>query len=295
MLNLTPHQLDKITWLLRDCGQRAKSLSSEKFQVFEKGINDYVTTVDRELDRTLSQFFTALFPHDGVITEENPQSRQLFQAGYERLWCIDPIDGTDDFIQGKDHYALMVGLLEAHQPIAGWVYAPSFAQLYCGGPGWGLFQATGDRPLTPLIPLEPAPPSGDRCPMILGYKDRRHFGASICTHIPGVSFHSIGSFGLKVLEVIQGRAGLYVYLNRRVKLWDTVGPLALAQAAGLLCCDLEGNAFRFSADAVDLDSLAHQQFVVIGWPRYVMEVRSRLREAVYQVLEHQNETGSITG
>jgi 3'(2'), 5'-bisphosphate nucleotidase len=288
MLNLSTAQLLKIQWLMRDCGDQIKQMVSEQVEVFEKGVNDYVTNVDRAIDQRLTAGFSALFPQDGVITEENARSRQAFHADYQRLWLIDPLDGTDDFIQGKSHYAIMAGLLEAYQPIAGWIYAPDLQQLYYGGSDWGLFQAIGtlhnvspeNLDSNPLIPTEPAPPSEQFCPILIGYKDRKRYGDSITQLIPGVQFDSIGSFGLKVMQVIMGRAGLYIYLNRRVKLWDTVGPLALAKAAGLVCCDLEGEPLRFTPDVIDPETLAHQQPIVIGWSSYVEMLRSRLQWAV---------------
>uniref|UniRef100_A0ACD5GPR5 Uncharacterized protein n=1 Tax=Desertifilum tharense IPPAS B-1220 TaxID=1781255 RepID=A0ACD5GPR5_9CYAN len=66
------------------------------------------------------------------------------------------------------------------------------------------------------------------------------------------------------MEVVCGRAGLYVYLNGRVKLWDTVELVAIAKAAGLVCCDLEGNPLSFHPDAIHPDTLAHYQPIIIG-------------------------------
>jgi 3'(2'), 5'-bisphosphate nucleotidase len=115
---------------------------------------------------------------------------------------------------------------------------------------------------------------------LLGDRDQKQYGIAIQQTIPEATFYSLGSFGLKVLEVIQGRAGLYLYLNGRVKLWDTVGPLALAHQAGLTCCDLEGNPLQFTPEALDLNTLAHRQPIVIGWPHYVESLLPRLQQAI---------------
>jgi 3'(2'), 5'-bisphosphate nucleotidase len=301
-IGIDAEQLLKIHRLVRDCGQQAKHMASQPFQVFEKGRHDYVTNVDRLLDQRLSAGFAQLFPQDGIITEENAHSRQVFQLDYARLWFIDPIDGTSDFIHGKSHYAVMAGLLEANQPAVGWIYAPVLDQMYWGGMDLGLFQIasyeTQDEsgrkqaaPITnqflepgmvqrPLILSEPTPPSQAFCPVLIGDTDRKRFGEAIARLIPEAQFTSIGSFGLKVMEVVCGRAGLYVYLNGKVKLWDTVGPIALAKAAGLVCCDLVGNPLRFTSDAIELETLTHRQSIVIGWPAYVKALRSRLQKAV---------------
>lgn len=273
-------QLQKIQQLIRNCGQQARRSAAEQFQVYEKGWEDYVTDVDQALDRQLTAGFTDLFPQDGIITEENPQSWQAFNQNHQRLWLIDPLDGTEDFINKRPHYSVMAGLLQAHQPIAGWVYAPVFDQLYYGGADWGIFQVEANCAPVPLIPTEPPAPAAGFCPILIGYKDQRRFGQAISELIPEAQFDCIGSFGLKVLRVICGQAGLYLYCNRRVKLWDTTGPLALARTAGLVCCDLSGEPLRFTSDVVDPQTLIHQQPIVIGWPVYVEKLRSRLQSAI---------------
>jgi 3'(2'), 5'-bisphosphate nucleotidase len=276
-------QAHALRCLVRDCGQQARQLATEHFQVFEKGANDYVTSVDRALDVRLSDTLRSLFPDDGLITEENAASRLAYHANYERLWCVDPLDGTDDFIHGRLYYSVMIGLLDCYQPVAGWIYAPTLDCLYYGGHEWGVFQSRGDR--LPESSVAPAPPplSDQYCSIVIGEKDYRQFGAAIQRVVPAVQFRSLGSFGLKVMEVVSGRAGLYLYFNRRVKLWDTVGPIALAIAAGLVCCDLDGTPLRFTPDAIAPDTLAHTQTILVGWPSYIEALRPLLQQAVSAV------------
>jgi 3'(2'), 5'-bisphosphate nucleotidase len=280
IMYITPDQDQKIRSTLRECGAQAQKLAAEPFEVCEKGPNDYVTSIDRFLDQQLSTAFGALFPEDGIITEENAASRAAYLGNYKSLWCIDPLDGTEEFIQGKLHYALMVGLLQEGEPVAGWIYAPAFEQMYFGGKDWGLFQTLGDsKPSAIALHKSPAP-TADSCKIVLGDKDQKNYGMAIAQIIPGVEFYSLGSFGLKVLEVISGRAGLYLYFNGRVKVWDTAGPLALAKAAGLVCCDLEGQPLRWTPDALDPASLAHSQAIAIGQPEYIETLLPKVRIAV---------------
>lgn len=283
MKNLSTEQNQKICQLMRQCGQEARRMSAEQFQVTEKGPNDYVTNVDRALDRQLLTAFSTLFPKDGVITEENTLSRSAFNSNHQRLWCIDPLDGTEDFIQKSPEYSVMVGLLQNDQPVAGWIYAPEFERLYYGGPDWGIFQVFADGLPEQCPVIQPSFLPLGQYPVLMGTKDQARFGAAIAQLIPELQLYSLGSFGLKVMEVICGRAALYLYFNGRVKLWDTVGPLALAQAAGLVCCDLEGHPIRFTPDAIDADTLAHQQAIIIGWPQYVEQFYPKIRQAIASV------------
>jgi 3'(2'), 5'-bisphosphate nucleotidase len=273
-----------------DCGQEALEMSKVTFEVFEKDVNDYVTSVDQTLDKKLSLAFEKWFPNDGIITEENYSSRRCFHQNYPRIWFIDPIDGTDDFIQRRSNYSIMVGLLTDYYPQAGWVYAPAHNYFVWGGPDWGLFAqyGEGDIGFLPVKPLK----FGSLCPIMIGDKDKRRFGQAILSAFnewfPQAStkaeFQSLGSFGLKVIEVIKGNAGLYVYLNGRVKLWDTTGPIALANAAGLVCCDLYGHSLRFDEAAINTETLAHQQAIIIGWPDYVEKLLPVIQQAVSNVL-----------
>jgi 3'(2'), 5'-bisphosphate nucleotidase len=281
-MDISESQKKEIYQLIRECGQQGKKLAESVFEVSQKGPNDYVTSVDRSLDRLLTSGFTRLFPEDGIITEENEKSRSQYWENYPRLWCIDPIDGTTDFIDGSTSYSVMVGLLRNNQPIAGWIYAPVFDQMYYGGQDWGLFQTIGDGEPQPFAVIPPPPPNPENCTIVLGDKDQKNYGNAIGQYIPGAQYYSLGSFGLKVLEIIQGRAGLYLYFNGRVKVWDTVGPLAIAQTAGLVCCDLDGNPIQWTSDTLDINSLTHKQPVVIGWPEYIQQYREKIRQAVLQ-------------
>ncbi len=281
---LPASQIHQIRLLIRQVGQQAKRMAGDTIEVAQKGPGDFVTSVDRFLDRQLATRFAAWFPEDGIITEENAASVLTFSQSFPRFWFIDPIDGTADFIQGRPNYAVMVGLLQNYQPVAGWIYSPARDLLYYGGPTWGLFQAAAAAQPYPLFPVEPAVPSLNFCPILIGPKDAQQYGQAIHQLIPEAQFYFLGSFGLKVMAVITGQAGLYLYLNRRVKLWDTIGPLALAQAAGLVCCDLKGEALKFTPNAIDPQSLAHRQTILVGWPEYIEYLRPRLQAAIAPTL-----------
>jgi len=263
----------QICQFIREAGQKAIALRASGFQVDEKGFDDYVTDVDRALDRLLSEQFQAWFPDDIVISEENSRSQEIWRKESQinkKFWFIDPIDGTDDFIHDREFYSVMVGVLEAFQPVLGWVYAPKSDRLYFGGNAInGLFTVTNGNVPEVLYPHEPIGENRDR--IIVSKKDDLAYGDAIRAAVPNVEFYTLGSFGLKVMEVVEGRASAYIYLNRRVKLWDTVGPLAIARAAGLVCCDLQGREIGFDYDDINPENLTHKQLIVIGWQNFIDE------------------------
>jgi 3'(2'), 5'-bisphosphate nucleotidase len=267
----------QICQFIREAGQKAIALRASGFQVDEKGFDDYVTDVDRELDVLLSEQFQDWFPNDIVISEENSRSQEIWKEQSQishkssnKYWFIDPIDGTDDFIHDREFYSVMVGVLESFQPVLGWVYAPKSDRLYFGGSAINsLFTVTNGNVPEVLYPHEPIGKNRD-C-IIVSKKDDLAYGDAIRAAVPNVEFYTLGSFGLKVMEVVEGRASAYIYLNRRVKLWDTVGPLAIARAAGLVCCDLQGREIGFSYDDINPENLTHKQLIVIGWQNFIDE------------------------
>lgn len=259
---------DQVRAFIRQVGQKAKELRQDKFEVIQKGHLDYVTTVDRTIDQICTEQFQTWFPNDGIITEENPDSMQIWQQNHKRMWLIDPIDGTDDFIAGGENYAVMVGLLENNQPTMGWIYAPEMDLMFYGGSAiGGLFTQRGDNYPMQLIPK--IPPLRDRHKLLIGDKDQLKYGETIQNLAPEIEFYNMGGFGLKVMEVLMGNTELYFYLNRRVKLWDTVAPMAMAKFAGITSCDLDGAVIQYHSQVIDPTNLAHQQDVVVGWSQFV--------------------------
>ncbi|WP_019502118.1 3'(2'),5'-bisphosphate nucleotidase CysQ [Pseudanabaena sp. PCC 6802] len=266
----------EISQFIRQTGQKGKQLRQKGFQVVEKGPGDYVTNVDRALDAMMVEQLQTWFPHDGVISEENPNSVGLWLQALPRYWFIDPIDGTSDFVSNREHYAVMLGLLENGRPTMGWIYAPESDLLFYGGTAIASIFAS-DRGSMP-IQIEIKPPALGEFKVILSEKDEERYGDAILDVIPEAEFYSLGSFGLKVMEVVCGNAAVYIYLNRRVKLWDTVGPLAIARAAGLVCCDLAGNPISFEPEAIDAETLTHHQIILVGWSKSLEALRPKLAE-----------------
>jgi 3'(2'), 5'-bisphosphate nucleotidase len=293
----TPSQSADILGFIGKAGQIAVEMRNQGFQVDEKGIDDRVTNVDRAIDRLIVEKFQQWFSNDIVISEENRLTQKLWQQNdaqlaQSRIWFVDPIDGTEDFIEGRENYAVMLGLLKNYQPIMGWVYAPAANRFYFGGNATnedkvlhGVYanfnpNSNCDDADSSFQLIYPEQPAADSYQVILSEKDEAAYGSAICSAIPQAEFYSLGSFGLKVMEVVLGKASMYIYLNRRVKLWDTVGPLAIARGAGLVCCDLEGNDIGFTHDAIEPDTLIHKQVIIVGWKDFLDRFRPQLAEAL---------------
>ena len=94
-----------------------------------KGHLDLVTEADKSVEKHILEGLRRLFPNDGVLGEEGAR----LDAHSGRLWVVDPIDGTANFVRGNDQWAVSIGLFADGRPQFGVLYAPVRDQLFRGG------------------------------------------------------------------------------------------------------------------------------------------------------------------
>jgi 3'(2'), 5'-bisphosphate nucleotidase len=114
----------------------------------------------------------------------------------------------------------------------------------------------------------------------MGSRDRRD-RPDIVERLKAQEWVSVGSLGLKVMAIMIGAADVYIHCSQQLKFWDTAAPVALAVAAGLTVCDLEGQPLDFTpcAEATGEDIFRHRQTVLIGTPEGVAAAQRRLGSA----------------
>ncbi len=164
-------------------------------------------------------------PSDAVLSEEGADDPARRNA--ERVWIVDPLDGTREFSEvGRDDWAVHVALWEAGDLVAGAVALP----------------AQGVTLSTPGVPALPAPPPTLR---ILVSRTRPPAAAHrVCEQLGGTMVQ-MGSAGAKVAAVVQGRGEVYVHSGGQYE-WDSAAPVAVARAAGLHTCRIDGSPLRYN-------------------------------------------------
>ena len=110
-------------------------------------LDDKVTSADRALSTLITTAIKKRFPSDCVISEEDDEHIHSLKqsASHTRVWLIDPIDGTQNYILGDGQYCVMIGLVIDMHPVFGWVYEPHTNILYFGGPNFGAYRRSGRR------------------------------------------------------------------------------------------------------------------------------------------------------
>src|SRR5689334_22837118 len=102
-----------------------------------KAPGDPVTIADREANLLIVSGLAREFPKHAILSEEAPDDLHRLSASH--VWMVDPMDGTREFIERRDEFAVQIGLVVDGVPVLGVVYQPTAKKLYYGARGMGAF------------------------------------------------------------------------------------------------------------------------------------------------------------
>lgn len=218
-----------------------RTFTGRKLRIDVKMGNEPVTEADLAANELIVTRLAAAFPGDAILSEELPDTGA--RLGAARVWMVDPIDGTRDFILGEPGFAVMIGLCVDGVPMVGVVSQPIVQKTYggvVGGSAW-MENADGHRTALETSPL--SVPEGIR---LVASKSHRTSGVEAIKRALGIEDEmNMGSVGLKIGLVAEATRDLYVYTGGRTKLWDTCGPEAILRAAGGQMTDLDGSPLDY--------------------------------------------------
>jgi len=212
-----------------------------------KAGDEPVTIADQKSSQLIVDGLRAEFPDDVVISEENEDDLRRLTA--RRVWYIDPIDGTKDFIRGEDGFCVMVGLCVDHRPVVGVIYQPVGDRTYWGAAGSG---AWAELPGEPARRIQVSPVA--KVEEIRFVASRSHRGGEIDEIKNALGLRNelnVGSVGLKLALIALGERDLYVNPYPKCKTWDTCAPEALLAEAGGRMTDVHGQPLRYDQESCD--------------------------------------------
>jgi len=185
------------------------------------------TEADIAAQEALRRELQGIFPGP-VVAEEMSQEEQVEQwlAGETGLWCVDPIDGTSNFVTGLPFFAISVALMKHGRSVLGVVYDPVADELFHAEVGRGAY--LGDE----RLPLRGAVPNIRGA---IANVDFKRLGRKLSTELvsspPYMSQRNYGAGTLEWCYLAAGRFDLYLHGGQ--KLWDyAAGALILAEAGG---------------------------------------------------------------
>jgi myo-inositol-1(or 4)-monophosphatase len=213
--------------IARDAGEQALEYFSRhaQLQVESKGVSDRVSEADRAVEDTIVNRLRALYPDDALLGEEGGATPG--NVSEAPTWVIDPIDGTDCFVNGIPVWTISIALAVAGEAALGIVYDPNAEELFaaCRGNGATLNSAP--------IHASTAGSFGDGL-VAIGFSHRRPPAATLRALerllSDGGMYQRNGSGALSLAYVAAGR---YLgYYEEHINSWDALAGICLVQQAG---------------------------------------------------------------
>lgn len=234
-------ELELTKTIARTAGQILLDIYSGDHNVQWKGYDDPVTAADQAANTFIVAELQRHFPNDGILSEEATDTSSRLSKS--RVWLVDPMDGTKQFIERIGEFAVMIGLAINGKPEVGVVYNPVTNKMYYAAIGIGAYL---EEPLTTRR-LHVAETT-DSAQMVAAMSRSHHSPkVDLIKERLGITQQlQSGSVGLKVGLLAEGRAHLYLHLGAKTNQWDTCAPQVILEAAGGVMTDRDGQPLHYN-------------------------------------------------
>ncbi|MBT5016361.1 3'(2'),5'-bisphosphate nucleotidase CysQ [Candidatus Peregrinibacteria bacterium] len=217
--------LDEIIPVVRQAGEEIMKIYDEDHGIQEKKDRSPVTKADLLANEMICNHLEKYgYP---ILSEESKDDHSRLTA--KKVWVVDPLDGTMDFIQKTDEFSIMVGLLEDNVPVLGIVYQPAQDKLYYGIKDQGSYLVEGDKE-TKLQVSNITNLSEARAII-----SRNHLSDETLAILNKVGISQMvkcGSNGIKIGKIAAGEADFFVNPTDRMGEWDSCALEIILKEAG---------------------------------------------------------------
>lgn len=231
--------------LADQAGVVIREIRARGFAENRKGDGSVVTEADHAAEKIIAAGLRAAHPDIPVIAEEEVASGRITAAA-PCFWLVDPLDGTSEFVNGGDDFAVNIGLVRNGRVALGAVGVPATGEMFGGIVGVGAWKRHHGKQ-TPVIARVP-PPAG-----LTVLASRRHGDtAALDAFLQGRKVEKLVNFGssLKFCRLAEGIADLYPRFGRTME-WDTCAPQAVLEAAGGSVRTLDGQPLGYGKPGWD--------------------------------------------
>ena len=180
--------------------------------------------------RYIMSALTAARPDDVILSEEAADNKKRLTA--DRVWIIDPIDGTNEFAEHPRHdWAIHIALWESGHLTAASVALPTLGITFDASPA------------------AIVPPSPREKPLLVTSRSRNPYCAVMVANALGCDVARLGSAGAKAMAIVMGEADIYVHDGGMYQ-WDSAAPAAVAAAAGLHVSRIDGSPLIYNEESL---------------------------------------------
>lgn len=262
-LNLLPSLGgDALALIALEAGALIEEIRARGCAVDAKADQSPVTEADEAAERLILARLAALAPDLPVLAEESVAAGRIPALG-SLFACVDPLDGTREFVSGNADFTVNIAIVHEGRPIAGVIYAPArglLAMAPLDGPPWWADVPVG----TPLPPADArqrlAIVAPHAPPRAVASRSHRTAATNAFLDARGIDDCVSAGSSLKFCLIAQGLADLYPRLGPTME-WDTAAGQAIVEAAGGQVLTLDGEPLRYGKAS---QGFANPDFVVYG-------------------------------
>lgn len=211
------------------------------FSVSLKPNEDVLTEADLAANQVLKNTLLGCFPTDGWLSEETADTPERLTN--DRVWIVDPIDGTREFIKSIPEYAISVALVERGEVVLAGVYNPETKECFHAVKGGGAF--LNDQPIRCRASFQ--------SPAVL-LASRSEYQRGEWAAFSGQDVKVVGSIAYKLALVAAGRADATFSLGPKSE-WDIAAGVLLVTESGGVVSTREGTRFQFNQMNIRVNSI----------------------------------------
>jgi len=240
--------LDRIA---REAAVLILEVYATKFSVDFKAPRDPVTEADRRANELICERLSQQFPNVPIVAEESEPETFAEYRKAERVFFVDPLDGTREFVARNGEFVVMIGYVEGDRATAAVIHAPESGISWLGAVGNGASRIDAQGVETP-ISVSTVGTLGDA--RIVGSRSHRNPALEQALSALGArELVALGSAGLKASVVAHAEADAYVAPHYAGKRWDACAADALITAAGGKLTDSRGELIDYRSERLDND------------------------------------------
>ncbi|WP_149195916.1 3'(2'),5'-bisphosphate nucleotidase CysQ [Luteimonas suaedae] len=243
--------------IAREAADAILHVYAGEFSVEHKDDASPLTAADLAAHRCIVEGLAALTPDIPVLSEESADTVPVaLRRQWPRLWVVDPLDGTREFVKRNGEFTVNIALVEDGVATFGVIQQPVTSALWHGAPGHGawLCEGASERALHARRPAHaPLRVAASR-----SHRDGRT--EALMARIGDTEPVALGS-SLKFCWLAEGRMDVYPRFGPTSE-WDTAAGQAILEGAGGLVVDPRGRPFRYN----QRDTLLNGDFIALGDP-----------------------------
>jgi 3'(2'), 5'-bisphosphate nucleotidase len=230
-------------------GEAVMRVYADPFEVTHKDDKTPVTEADFASERIIVELLSAAFPDIPIVSEETVPAAGFAEPA-ARFWCVDPLDGTREFVAKNGEFAVLIGLIEHGRPVLGVIYGPALDVTYIAhGSGTAMRRRGANGAWEPIRARAPGG-AGLVVVHSRSHENSRRL-AEYFQDRPILERRQCGS-ALKFGLLAAGEADFYPRFGTTME-WDTAAGQAVLEAAGGHVFDLSGGPLSYGKPGLKND------------------------------------------